>query len=122
MLLQAVVLLASLQAATGWAVPASAIAALIAAGVLLRESRSTAPRFGVRAAARGGIEVLEPDGTVRAAEALLASPALVVLRVGDGGGGRIRSVWRDMLPATEFRRFLTAARWARLPAETRSAV
>ena len=119
MLLQAVVQLASLRAATGWAAPASAIAALIAAGVLLRESRSTTPRFGVRAAARGGIEVVEADGTVRVAEALLASPALVVLRVGEG---RILSVWRDMLPATEFRRFLTAARWARLPAETRSAV
>jgi hypothetical protein len=122
MLLQAVVLLVSLQAATGWAVPASAVAALIAAVALLRESRCAAPRFGVRVAARGGIEVLELDGTVRVAEALLASPALVVLRIGDGGAARIRSVWRDMLPATEFRRFMTAARWARLPADTRSAV
>ena len=111
MLAQAVLLLT--VPATGSAVQACAIVALAAVAALLREARAVAPCIGIRAAS-GSLEVLEPDGTVCQADVALASAMLVVLRIdGAGRNGRFFSVWADTLPAAEFRRFLTAARWTR---------
>ena len=120
MLLQAVLLLT--VPASGWAVQACAIAALAAVAALLCEARGAAPCVGIRAVA-GTLETLEPDGTIRPASAVLASASLIVLRL-DGAGRKRRFliVWRDTLPAAEFRRFLAAARWTRPSPAPQSAV
>ena len=120
MLLQAVLLLT--VPASGWAVQACAIAALAAVAVLLREARGAAPCIGIRAVG-GTLETWEPDGTIRPASAVLASASLIVLRIEAAGrAGRFHIVWRDTLPAAEFRRLLAAARWTRQSVAPRSAV
>ena len=121
MALQVILLLAMAQAPLGWTV-LSALAAMVAAAALARAALRMDPRAGIRPARRGGIEMLDPEGAALATEVLLANPVLVVLRVGGEGGGRVLTVWRDSLSAAEFRRFLATARWARQPAEQRSAV
>ena len=121
MALQGILLLVMARAPLGWTV-LSAIAAMVATAVLARAALRMAPRTGIRPARGGGLEVLDPQGAALATEVLLANPLLVVLQVAGEGGGHVLTVWPDSLSAAEFRRFLATARWARRPAEQRSAV
>jgi hypothetical protein len=120
MLLQAVLVLALPTAPPGWAVWVCVGVSLAAACALWREARRAGPELGIRAVS-GRLEVLEPDGAVRAAMAVLATSPLVVLRL-EGGAARFLDVWRDALPAAEFRRLVTAARWSRPSGKPLSAV
>ena len=122
MALQALLLLTLTHAPLNRAVLAAAIAALVAAAVLAREALLRESSSGIRAARRGGVEVLGAEGAGLATEVLLASPLLVVLRVHEEGRRRVLTVWRDTLSAAEFRRFLATSRWARESAVQRSAV